>query len=85
MTTMTRTEILETLRNNRTRISYTKANGETVTRTATLMETAIPEGTTTSEIQSADTTSDAVRYYDLDKSAYRTFNINNIRSVEIIS
>lgn len=76
-----RSDLLKTLSNNDVELTYTKASGETVTRTITLVESKLLP--TTGGVSNAS--EDSITAVDLTKGEWRTFKVANIKSATIVA
>lgn len=72
------------LREGPARVVFTKTDGTERTMRCTLKESMLPDQSTDG-IKKAKTINDKVlSVYDLDKSAWRSFRIDNVKSIEFV-
>lgn len=80
---MTREEIVERLRKEILTVTFTKADRTKRTMICTLMpEHLPPRDQSVSGAKQRSRPEDIVVAYDLEKTAFRSFNVNSVESVE---
>lgn len=70
---MNKEGIITALKEGAVNFSYTKNDGSTRSAKGTLNPTLVPEAQRAS-VESIDTSTDSVTYWDMEKEAFRTFN-----------
>lgn len=82
---MTRTELVEMLKNGVYNVTFTKINGEERTMPCTLMENMLPLPTKNDPITQKkirDLNEEVVAAWCVDKRAFRSFRVDRVTKVE---
>lgn len=77
---LTRDQIVTALKSNVVNVTYTKVSGEEATIRATLQEGKLLPTKGTGNTENLDT----ISVVDLDKNAWRSFRVANVKSIETI-
>lgn len=80
----TRDNLIETLRHNIVTVSFTKINGEDRVMRCTLISDHIPNAPKANGHLIAETTNkETISVWDLTSNAWRSFRVDNVKSVTI--
>lgn len=80
---MEKNEVVDLLKNNICNVSFRKQiTGELRTFRCTLNSCNLPEAKEPTKVRSESKT-DAIRVYEVDLEAWRSFNLSNLESIEI--
>ena len=81
---ITKEEMLETLQNSIAMVSFTKKDGTLRDMQCTLRSDLLPTKTETTKTPKSAPSTDAIAVYDLEKLAWRAFNLSNVISYSTI-
>jgi hypothetical protein len=85
MTIFTRDGLIDMLRHNIVSVTFTKVNGEERVMKCTLQTDYIPNAPTQNGelVVEGKTTSNNVSVWDIEKSGWRSFKVENVKNISI--
>ena len=81
MAKYTRNQLVEMLKSNVMKVTFTKANGDSRVMECTLKESYLPHRSTPPVSTSAPS-DDVIAVWDVDKAGWRSFIVKNVQTVE---
>ena len=84
MTMFTRDGLIDMLRSNVVVVTFTKVNGEERVMTCTLRSEHIPNAPTTNgEVVIKETKNDTISVWDINANGWRSFRVENVKSISM--
>jgi hypothetical protein len=82
----TRDGLIDMLRSNIVTVTFTKVNGDERVMTCTLLSEHIPNAPTTNgEVVLKETTNSTVSVWDINANGWRSFRVENVKSISMKS
>jgi len=82
----TRDGLIDMLRSNIVTVTFTKVNGDERVMTCTLLSEHIPNAPTTNgEVVLKETTNGTVSVWDINANGWRSFRVENVKSISMKS